>query len=114
MACSSSAGHRHFLDCQRAVILQPHCLSQHCCINLTGATIIRTLTKQRLAQYSRSLKQLEPHTNSLITNAIRGFLEVITFRASDAVRDTLLEGPEADLPHTKQHYGAPSQPSQTV
>ena len=58
---------------------------------LTGATIIRTLTKQRLARYSRSLKQLEPHTNSLITNAIRGFLEVITFRASDAVRDAYLK-----------------------
>ena len=56
-------------------------------VDLTGATIIRKLTKQRLARYSRSLKQLEPHTNSLITNAIRGFLEVITFRASDAVRD---------------------------
>ncbi len=58
---------------------------------LTGATIIRTLTKQRLARYSRSLRQLEPHTNSLITNAIRGFLEVITFRASDAVRDAYLK-----------------------
>ena len=58
---------------------------------LTGATIIRVLTKKRLAQYSQVLRRLEPHTNSLITNAIRGFLEVITFRASDAVRDAYLQ-----------------------
>lgn len=56
----------------------------------TGAIIIRAATKRRLAMYSEIRKVIEPHTNTLITNAVRGFLEVITFRASDAVRNTYL------------------------
>jgi ABC-type multidrug transport system fused ATPase/permease subunit len=55
-----------------------------------GAIIIRVTTKRRLAVYSEIRKVIEPHTNTLITNAVRGFLEVITFRASDAVRNTYL------------------------
>ena len=56
-----------------------------------GALIIRKATKRRLAAYSDIRRQIEPHTNTLITNAVRGFLEVITFRASDAVRDAYLK-----------------------
>ena len=56
----------------------------------TGAIIIRVATKRRLAIYSEIRKVIEPHTNTLITNAVRGFLEVITFRASDTVRNTYL------------------------
>ena len=56
-----------------------------------GAFIIRTATKRRLEAYSAIRQQLEPHTNTLITNATRGFLEVITFRAVDAVRDAYLK-----------------------
>ncbi len=56
-----------------------------------GALIIRKATKRRLTAYSDIRMQLEPHTNTLITNAVRGFLEVITFRASDAVRDAYLK-----------------------
>jgi ABC-type multidrug transport system fused ATPase/permease subunit len=56
-----------------------------------GAIIIRLATKRRLAVYSDIRKVIEPHTNMLITNAVRGFLEVITFRASDAVRNTYLK-----------------------
>ena len=56
---------------------------------LTGATIIRTLTNgsalQPLTEAARTAHQF------LITNAIRGFLEVITFRALDAVRDAYLK-----------------------
>ena len=55
-----------------------------------GAILIRVATKRRLAVYSDIRKVIEPHTNTLITNAVRGFLEVITFRASDAVRNTYL------------------------
>lgn len=56
-----------------------------------GALIIRKSTKHRLTVYSDIYKRIEPHTNTLISNAVRGFLEVITFRASDAVRDAYLK-----------------------
>jgi len=56
-----------------------------------GALIIRRATKRRLLAYSDIRRQIEPHTNTLITNAVRGFLEVITFRASDAVREAYLK-----------------------
>ena len=56
-----------------------------------GALIIRSATKKRLLAYSDIRRQIEPHTNTLITNAVRGFLEVITFRASDAVREAYLK-----------------------
>ena len=56
-----------------------------------GALIIRRVTKRRLTAYSDIRRQIEPHTNTLITNAVRGFLEVITFQASDAVRDAYLK-----------------------
>jgi len=57
----------------------------------SGALIIRKATKRRLTAYSEIRRQIEPHTNTLITNAVRGFLEVITFRASDAVRNAYLK-----------------------
>ncbi len=56
-----------------------------------GALIIRRATKKRLLAYSEIRRQIEPHTNTLINNAVRGFLEVITFRASDAVREAYLK-----------------------
>ena len=56
-----------------------------------GALVIRRATKKRLLAYSDIRRQIEPHINTLITNAVRGFLEVITFRASDAVRDAYLK-----------------------
>ena len=57
----------------------------------SGALLIRQATKKRLLAYSDIRRQIEPHTNTLITNAVRGFLEVITFRASDAVREAYLK-----------------------
>ena len=56
-----------------------------------GAFLIRWATKKRLLAYSNIRSQIEPRTNTLITNAVRGFLEVITFRASDAVREAYLK-----------------------
>ncbi|MDA0940090.1 MAG: ABC transporter ATP-binding protein [Bacteroidetes bacterium] len=56
-----------------------------------GALIIRRATKRRLLAYSDIRRQIEPRTNTLITNAVRGFLEVMTFRASDAVREAYLK-----------------------
>ncbi len=57
----------------------------------SGALLIRRVTKKRLLTYSDIRRQIEPRTNTLITNAVRGFLEVITFRASDAVREAYLK-----------------------
>ena len=57
----------------------------------SGALLIRRVTKNRLLTYSDIRRQIEPRTNTLITNAVRGFLEVITFRASDAVREAYLK-----------------------
>ena len=56
-----------------------------------GAIVIRRATKKRLLAYSNIRQQLEPHSNTLINNAVRGFLEVITFRASNAVREAYLK-----------------------
>ena len=56
-----------------------------------GALLIRSVTKRRLVAYSEARRRIEPRTNTLITNAVRGFLEVITFRASDAVRGAYLK-----------------------
>ena len=56
-----------------------------------GALIIRTATKRRLAAYSDIRRQIEPRTNTLITNSLRGFLELLTFRASGAVREAYLK-----------------------
>jgi ABC-type multidrug transport system fused ATPase/permease subunit len=55
-----------------------------------GSFLIRTATRRRLAIYSGIRQHLEPHTTTLVTDAVRGFLEVITFRAADAVRDAYL------------------------
>jgi ABC-type multidrug transport system fused ATPase/permease subunit len=56
-----------------------------------GALIIQFTTKKRLRAYSKTMKAIEPRTNTLISDAVRGFLEVITFQASDSVRDAYLK-----------------------
>ena len=50
-----------------------------------GAIVIRRATKRDsgLQQHSTAL---EPHSNTLINNAVRGFLEVITFRIECGAR----------------------------
>ena len=63
------------------------------CITLIigiGALTVRVATNKRLSIYSDIRQQIEPHTNTLINNAVRGFLEIITFRASDAIREAYL------------------------
>lgn len=60
-------------------------------LSAIGVLIIRVVTKRRLSLYSEIQSQIEPRTNTLITNSIRGFLEVITFRASDAMRNAFLK-----------------------
>lgn len=56
-----------------------------------GTVAIRIGTRNRLANYSNVRRELEPRSNTLVTNSVRGFLEVLTFRASNAVRDAYLK-----------------------
>ena len=56
-----------------------------------GGFIIRRATKKRLTVYSAIKNEIAPSINTLITNAVRGFLEVMSFRASDAIRNSYLK-----------------------
>ena len=56
-------------------------------ILVSGTWVIRKLTRSRLGRYSDLLKVMGPELNTNIVNAIRGFLEVLTFRAGTAVRN---------------------------
>lgn len=47
----------------------------------TGALLIRWLTKRRLQRNGTTIRTLAPQATSLVSNAVRGFLELITFRA---------------------------------
>jgi ABC-type multidrug transport system fused ATPase/permease subunit len=51
-----------------------------------GAILIRKFTKHRLQAYSEIQRVVGPQTSTLINNAVRGFLEVMSFKASDAIR----------------------------
>ena len=55
-----------------------------------GAIIIRKFTKRRLEMYSDIRRALEPQTGTLINGAVRGFLDVMSFRASNAIRSDYL------------------------
>lgn len=57
---------------------------------LIGGVIIQYSTKSKLRQYSELRLALGPQTQTLINSAVRGFLEVITFRASYAIRNRYL------------------------
>ncbi len=57
----------------------------------TGTLLVRKLTDSRLRAYGAIQKDRGPKTNSMVTNAIRGFLEVITFRAVEPVRNEYLK-----------------------
>lgn len=58
---------------------------------VSGSLLIRSATRKRLSAYSATRKLLEPQSNTLITNSVRGFLEVITFRATEAVKAAYLK-----------------------
>ena len=53
---------------------------------ILGVAIIRKLTDERLQNYGDLSRNPGPRSTSLINNAVRGFLEVITFRAVNGVR----------------------------
>ena len=55
-----------------------------------GTFSIRRLTDDRLRAYGQIKKERGPQTNAMVTNAVRGFLEVITFQAVEPVRNEYL------------------------
>ncbi len=57
----------------------------------TGTLVVRGLTNSRLRAYGDIRKARAPRTNSMVTNAIRGILEVITFRAEEPLKDEYLK-----------------------
>jgi len=60
-------------------------------ILVLGVIIIRSFTKRKLIYYSETLNRLSPRTNTLISNSIKGFLELITFRAVSTMKDEYLK-----------------------
>jgi len=58
---------------------------------VVGIVVIRKLTSRRLRAYGDLSRKLGPRSTSLINNAVRGFLEVITFRAVKGVRKEYLD-----------------------
>ena len=56
-----------------------------------GILIIRRLTSRRLEAYGDLSRKLGPRSTSLINNAVRGFLEVITFRAVNGVKKEYMD-----------------------
>ena len=59
--------------------------------------LIRFFTRRRLNAYSKIEKNLEPRTNTQINHAIRGFLEIVTFKQRRLFR-MLTSGFESTLP----------------
>jgi ABC-type bacteriocin/lantibiotic exporter with double-glycine peptidase domain len=60
-------------------------------ILLLGVVVIRTFTRKKLSAYSDTLSKISPRTNTLITNSIKGFLELITFRAVKTMKEEYLK-----------------------
>ena len=59
-------------------------------IMVAGSLTVRKLTKKRMVAYGNVIKELGPRNASLITNSVRGALELWSFRAVNAVRDKYL------------------------
>ena len=60
------------------------------CIVIGGTWIIRTGTNKRLGFYNEIRKVLEPKSVRFVTDAIHGFLEVLSFQAEDSMKKAYL------------------------
>lgn len=60
------------------------------CLMCTGLLLISRSTKSKLEAYSRKTRILEPESNTIIGNAFKGFVEIITFGASEVVQQLYL------------------------
>ena len=68
-----------------------------------GGLLIRMVTKRRLRHNSAAIQRLAPTSSSIVQNAVRGFLELITFRAVRSVQRTYLgRHPELYAVHSRQ------------
>ena len=76
--------------CIGLLVYEPIVLVSVAILMASGTLFIRKLTSQRLKAYGRIQQDHGPQTNAMVTNAIRGFLEVITFRAEEPVRKAYL------------------------
>jgi len=56
-----------------------------------GTALIRKAFNKRLDAYSQIQRKVGPRTTTIINNAIKGFLEVITFRASHSILQAYLK-----------------------
>lgn len=56
-----------------------------------GTLIIRTLTKNRLEHFAQVKLELEPKAGNIISNAVKGFLEIVTFQAVDSAKQAYLK-----------------------
>ena len=82
-----------FVMCIIAVGLlayQPFVMLSVGAVLASGSIAIRLFTKSRIARFSEIEKKKRPQANTLITNAIKGFLEVITFGASESIKRNYL------------------------
>ena len=73
------------------LVYNPWVFSGLALILIVGIVIIRGFTKNKLGSYSETLNRLSPRTNTLISNSINGFLELITFRAVKTMKDEYLK-----------------------
>ena len=56
-----------------------------------GTFLIRKVTRRKLARFSDIKKKLEPQSVGLITDAIRGYIEILTFQAERFIKSSYLE-----------------------
>lgn len=73
------------------LIYQPLVIATVGTLLVIGTLLVRKLTKSKLEEYSQERQRLEPRSGSFITNAVRGFLEVITFQAESSIRTSYLK-----------------------
>lgn len=55
-----------------------------------GTFLVRTATRKRLAHFSNLRNRAEPASNAWISDALRGYMEMLTFRAGEAMRSAYL------------------------
>ena len=56
-------------------------------ITVSGTALIKRVTRAKLSKYSDLMKVMGPRNNANVVNAIRGFIEILSFRAGRATRE---------------------------
>lgn len=79
------------LICAGLLVYNPVVMLSIAAMLLAGSIIIQRITRRRLTDYSHMRLIVGPEVATLINSAVRGFLEVITFQSSDAIRTSYLK-----------------------